>query len=114
MTLNEMAKCMHENAQKRHNNGANISVETRRMLKHTATEVVEATEAYTELTIVREANKDTEICTYNDEKQFESEIADIIACCLIIAAEEDIDIEKALNDCYEKNRKRAAGCGDKI
>lgn len=29
------------------------------------------------------------------------------------AAKEGIDIEKAINDCIEKNRKRAEGKGDK-
>lgn len=30
------------------------------------------------------------------------------------AGEENIDIEQALNDCYEKNRKRANKEGDKL
>lgn len=36
--LNELAKKTLENATKRMNNGANISIETRGMLKHCATE----------------------------------------------------------------------------
>ena len=35
------------------------------------------------------------------------ELADIIMCVLIIAAYENTDIEEALKDCLEKNRKRA-------
>lgn len=112
--LNGLARIMRNCAEARQKNGANITTDTRAMLKHCATEVVEATEAYAELAIVREANKDTEICTFDDEKYFESELADIIACCLIIAGEENIDIEQALNDCYEKNRKRANKEGDKL
>ena len=44
---------------------------------------------------------------------FDSEIADIIACALIIAAKERFDIESALLQCLEKNKKRAEGVGDK-
>ena len=112
--LNELTRITFENAEKRQENGANIGTDTRKMLKHTATEVVEAMEAYTELAIIREANKDTNICTYNDEKQFESELADIVCCILIIAGKENIDIERAIYDCVEKNERRANGIGDKL
>lgn len=36
-----------------------------------------------------------------------AELADIITCALIAAANEDIDIEKALQDCQQKNEARA-------
>ena len=61
-----------------------------------------------------QANKDTEVCTFEDEKHFESELADIICCVLIIAGKEDIDIERAIYDCIEKNERRANGIGDKL
>ena len=112
--LNNLSKITLANAEKRHRNGGNVDSNTRKMLKHTATEVVEAMEAYTELAIIREANKDTNICTYNDEKQFESELADIVCCILIIAGKENIDIERAIYDCVEKNERRANGIGDKL
>lgn len=107
LSLNEIAKLSYENAKKRENNGGHISTETRAMLKHCATEVVEAVEAYTnwswDLTHQAEC-KDS----------FASELADIICCCTIIAESELIDLDKAVADCLEKNRKRAEGTGDKL
>ena len=41
-------------------------------------------------------------------------LADIICCVLIIAGKEKIDIEQAIMDCIEKNRRRAEGTGDKL
>ncbi len=106
LSLNEIARLSYENAKKRENNGGHISTETRAMLKHCATEVVEAVEAYTnwswDLTHQAEC-KDS----------FASELADIICCCTIIAESELIDLDKAVADCLEKNRKRAEGTGDK-
>ncbi len=111
--LNKLCEVSLESAEKRQANGAFSNTDTRRVLKHCATEVVEAMEAYTGLAIVRGANAENEVCTFDDEKQFESELADIICCVLIIAGKEKIDIEKAIFDCIEKNRKRAEGSGDK-
>lgn len=36
-----------------------------------------------------------------------AKLADIITCALIAAANEDIDIEKALQECQQKNEARA-------
>lgn len=105
--LNELSKLAFDNAEKRMNNGANISVETRKMLKHCSTEVIEAMEAYS---ILCYSAIDDE---FNQKKNFSSELADIICCVLIIAKKENIDIEKAVLDCIEKNRKRAEMIGDK-
>lgn len=49
-----------------------------------------------------------------NRKRFSSELGDIVSCVLIIAAQECIDIEKAILDCTEKNRKRANKQGDKL
>lgn len=111
--LNELAVMAYEYAAKREAKDGKVSTDTRLMLKHTATEVVEAMEAFAELDIVREANKDTEVCTFDDEKRFASELADIVCCVLIIAGKEGIDMEYALTECMEKNYKRAIGKGDK-
>lgn len=111
--LNELAVMAYENAAKREAKDGKVSTDTRIMLKHTATEVVEAMEAYTELARVREQNKDTEVCTFYDESQFMSELADIVCCVLIIAEKENVDMEYALTACMEKNYKRAIGVGDK-
>lgn len=109
IALNKTAKEALKNAELRQKNGANISSETRTMLKHCATEVIEATESFTELCLSFQNFSD--FCKH--KKHFESELADIVCCVLIIAAKEGIDIEKAINDCIEKNRKRAEGKGDK-
>ena len=89
------------------------------MLKHCATEVVEATEAYNKMEDFSD-NYDYH-CTISKltqfsklEENFKSELADIIACVLIICANEPtIDIEAALQKCFEKNLARAEGRGDK-
>lgn len=102
--LNELCKVALANAEQRQKNGGHIKADTRSMLKHCATEVVEAMEAYT-LSMTRYGCID---------QQFADELADIICCVLIIAGQEEIDIEKAIASCMEKNRKRAEGTGDKL
>lgn len=110
MNFNDIAKASYETARKRQENGANISVKTRDMLKHCATEVVEAMEAYTRMDCYPQLNKpEQEI--FKDH--FASEIADIISCAAIIAHAEGIDLNKAMSSCLEKNRLRAEGRGDK-
>lgn len=102
--LNELCKVTLANATQRQKNGGNIKTDTLSMLKHCATEVVEATEAYTNSTV-----------RYGSiNQQFADELSDILCCVLIIAGKEEIDIEKALMSCIEKNRKRADKTGDKL
>lgn len=110
MTLNEIAKTSYENAKKRMKNGGHVSAETRAMLKHCATEVVEATEAYTEWNS-RPGSFEYFLMS---KDHFASELADIICCCTIIAGIEGIDLDKAVADCLEKNRRRAEKTGDKL
>lgn len=104
MELNKLAKQMWEVTNKRQKNGADISTDTVHMLKHTATEVVEAIEAHVRYL------EDFDTIT---QQLFAKELADIVACVLIIAAEENIDIEYALEAVYEKNKARAELRGDK-
>lgn len=108
LSLNEIAKLSYENARKREENGGHISAKTQSMLKHCATEVVEATEAYSRL------NFEKLVFSAETKRKFASELADIICCCTIIAGRERIDLDKAVADCLEKNRKRAEGTGDKL
>jgi NTP pyrophosphatase (non-canonical NTP hydrolase) len=103
INLNELCTKSLADATTRQANGANIKNDTRSMLKHCSTEVVEAMEAYTKWTV-----------SYDGKKHFESELADIICCCLIIAGKEEIDIENAIQTCIEKNHKRAEMIGDKL
>lgn len=98
--LNELKKKAYEYAKKRAENGGVKPLNTFNLLKHCATEVVEATYVYSE-------------CFEEDTIHFEAELADIICCVLIITENEKIDIEQALLKCIEKNRKRAEGTGDK-
>ena len=108
--LNELCKVTLSNAELRNKNDGNIKIDTRSMLKHTATEVVEATEAYSKF----QSAIYTEFALGDYVDHFASELADIICCVLIIACKENINIEKAVLDCIEKNRKRAEGIGDKL
>lgn len=122
LPLNRIATISYENALKRQKNGGHISVETHSMLKHCATEVIEATEAFAnyedrlhfvELSKAGLKTNDKRKTDIMKDK-FASELADIICCCTIIAGRENIDLDKAIADCLEKNRKRAEGIGDKL
>lgn len=115
LTLNDIASVSYANAKKRQANGGHISVETHSMLKHCATEIVEAAEAYAEWIDVDCGAEGANFPTQTEAKRlFASELADIICCCTIIAGRENIDLNKAVADCLEKNRKRAEGIGDKL
>lgn len=118
MNLNEMARKMQTVSKQREKNGAfkpgNLS-----LLKHMATEVIEAAEAFfffdNEI-----PNEPGEIYLPPDDLKMEhrqalaGELSDVIACALIIAANENIDIESALERCLYKNQLRAMKQGDKL
>lgn len=108
--LNQMAENMFNVALQRQKNGANISINPLAMLKHCATEVVEATEAYSKVMYFPQLNRNEQEI---EKEHFAGELADIIACVLITSDNLGIDIEKALRECYEKNKARAEGKGDK-
>lgn len=108
--LNNIAREAYKVAKTREENGANIKTDTFSMLKHCATEVIEATDA---LAKAHEHFECKEILSYDYAEQFRHELADIITCVLIIAGDNDIDIEQALKDVQEKNKARAEGRGDK-
>lgn len=78
-------------AKKRNNLDINKPIDTLGILKHTATEIVEATEAYAK----------------DDMPAFASELGDIITCCLIICSKNQIKIEEVLMQTMEKNKKRS-------
>ena len=75
-----------------------VDYHTPAILKHCAGEVCEAVEAY-----------DQYLYEYieSNRKKLSAELADIITCALIAAANEDIDMEKALQECQQKNEARA-------
>lgn len=104
--LNKLSKESYIVAKKRELNGAKIKADTISMLKHCATEVIEAAEAFLNY---KEALNfiDDSVIVDECQQDFENEIADIIVCCLIISGYSMIDIEKAVNRVMEKNRLRA-------
>ncbi len=116
MDINDLAEKAYEIAVKRAQKGQiEDPCDTEAMLKHCAGEVVEATIAYKDWDEVgRLSDYDCAVKKINriDEiahrfTDFAREIADVIMCCLIVAKNENIDIEVALEKCLEKNRKRA-------
>lgn len=131
LNLNELCKMACENASKREAKDGKVSTDTMQMLKHTATEVVESVESFvayrniknlaedlnaTDLDEKWESQEEPDVCEeyYQETREkFVSELADIVCCVLIIAGKEDIDMEKALTECMEKNYYRAIGKGDK-
>lgn len=125
INLNKVAEEMLQTAEERQKNGAVVDTDTMKMLKHCATEVVEAAEIYYPYKALKDLTSDgtdfegmeepdaAEEAFFDDKRDFVSEIADIIACALIIAVKERFDIESALLQCLEKNKKRAEGVGDK-
>lgn len=118
--LNGLAVKTLQNAEKRRANGARINPQPYPMLKHCATEVIEAMQAYDEWQMdlrfgpISMGVTDPDFNKYTPKQQFESELADIICCCLIIAGKINCNIEEAVLNCIEKNRLRAEGKGDKI
>jgi len=129
--LNDFCKKSFEVAKARQDNGGKINVDTFQMLKHCATEVIEATESFVDYNNIKniaddlsatdieekwESQEEPDVCEeYYQEsrKRFISELADIISCCVIIAGKEGFDLEQALNDCYERNKLRSENKGDK-
>ena len=75
-----------------------VEYHTPAILKHCAGEVCEAVEVY-----------DQYLYEYIQSRRnkLAAELADIITCALIAAANEDIDIERALQECQQKNEARA-------
>ena len=75
-----------------------VDYHTSAILKHCAGEVCGAVEAY---------NRYLYEHVERNRNKLAAELADIITCALIAAANGDIDIEKALKDCQQKNEARA-------
>ena len=116
--LNKIAQKLNEASLKREENGAfGDDRGITGLLKHCAGEVIEAADAYRLYVLFKYAES---YCIpyeaddfFNKQKAFISELADVIACILIIAARENIDIEYALSQCLVKNMARANNKGDK-
>ena len=97
INLNEHAKKAQEIAFNRwYKKG--VGCNTPAILKHCAGEVCESVEAYSDYLFENSKVRRDKLA---------GELADIITCALIAAANEGIDIEKALKDCQQKNEARA-------
>lgn len=108
MDLNRAARQSFEYAVKRQKNGAFKSNDTEDILKHCATEVIEACVAYERWDTVAQFTDDKN--TLHEYKiDFEREVAGILCCALIICG-----AERIIAECMEKNRRRAEGIGDKL
>ena len=109
LDLNEIAKHSLKTSKQRLENGATF---TKDNLKHCAEEVIESVQART----IYNAVGDSTVQEYLQELRdnFEDELMDILVCVLIECAENNIDIEKALLRCINKNNKRALCIGDKL
>lgn len=118
MNLNEIAHDMHETARKREEHGG-IKADSKSLFKHMATEVIEAEEAFFFYLSIddlfdNEIPKEAGDIKRDHRQALAGELADVIACALIIAANENIDIENALESCLYKNQLRAMRQGDKL
>ena len=115
INLNELAEKVLDYSKKREENGAfKERLTTVSLLKHCAGEIVEAIDAYRIYSVLDWSATAKQEEVKNAFNAFGGELADIIACVLIIAASENIDIENAILKCVEKNKKRAYGEGDKL
>lgn len=116
LDLNELARQSQVIAKQRAKHG--LGADTSTCLKHCSGEVIEALQAFNDWQVdLRFANVSMGVTDPDWQKDYKQEyageLADIIVCTLIAAANGNIDIEQALYDCVEKNRKRANGVGDK-
>ena len=95
LNINDLAEQAHTLTERR-----GIKTDVFSCLKHCVGEVAEAVEANTVY------NKTGEKA---DQNHLAEELADIIICALTASAEEEIDIERAVNEAMLKNARRAYG-----
>lgn len=109
--LNELAEKCDKYSRMREKNGAFGDNDD--VLKHCAGEVVEAVHAWEELFRCKisvempMSEKEKALVDYADE------LMDAMYCLLVACKREGINVELALLNCIDKNRKRAEGKGDK-
>lgn len=95
LNINDLAEQAHTLAERR-----GYKTDVFSCLKHCAGEVTEAVEANT---IYNRTGEKA------DQNHLAEELADIIICALTASAEEEIDIERAVNEAMLKNARRAYG-----
>lgn len=116
LDLNELAKTSRDIAKEREKHG--LGADTVSCLKHASGEICEALQAFNEwqedLKFGAVSMRVTDPDWQKDyKKEYSLELADVVVCVLIAAANSNVDIEMALTECVEKNRKRSLGIGDK-
>ena len=122
MDLNEISKIAFNISEERRKHGAFGKRENsvQNLLKYCAGEVVEAMNAFDgwqedlKFGAVSMGVTDPDWNKETPKEKFVGELADVIMCVLIIAGKMNLDIEKAIIACGEKNYKRANGNGDKL
>ena len=102
MNLNEAAAKAYQSARQREKNVVPVKIGD--ILKHCAGEVIEAATAR-EYMIMQD---------YDNKHAYGEELADVIICALIAAANDGVDIEKAIKEKIKINEQRAAMQGDKL
>lgn len=107
MNINEIAKTAVMYANKRaEKEGLESPYDVVGMCRHTSSELFEVIDAFNRWQCVQCSLEDYDDC--DEEKDaFSDEIADVIMCALIIASGQGVDVEKALEKCLDKNRRRA-------
>ena len=95
LNINDLAEQAHTLTERR-----GLKTDVFSCLKHCAGEVTEAVEANTVYNRTGEKA---------DQNHLAEELADIIICALTASAEEEIDIERAVNEAMLKNARRAYG-----
>ena len=98
LNLNDLAEQAHTLSERR-----GYKTDVFSCLKHCSGEVTEAVEANTVYNRTGEKA---------DQIHLAEELADIIICALTASAEEEIDIENAINEAMLKNARRAYGAKD--
>lgn len=68
--------------------------------------MVEAADAYREYVNALECVENEDERTLVSVRPFSLELADVVMCCLIIAELNGVDMELALLECLEKNKRR--------
>ena len=115
--LNILAKQMYDIALVRNKNEG-TEIDTIGLLKHCAGEVIESTEQavkFLRMSYLTNGGTDFNIASASKTEEqykrykesFASELADVIACALIVAGKEGLDIQRAVTECLNKNKKRA-------
>lgn len=103
MDVNKIAEEMSRVAVQRCLNDRTKKIDIVSLLKHLSTEVVECAMAY-----------QAWISDDCPEQDFTSELGDVLAIVFIICGTNSIDVEKIINDTYDKNLKRSLKKGDKL